>query len=272
MLCLSDLLIPCHLWNWGKKGTFLHCAQKCHWNGFQLPLFPHQTRSWAVEKVWVLHCSSQQGFAATAMRVQEVQIFCQRVCGERLPKVLLSPSLAGQSLGWAGLKLGREPCFPRRSMWCCTFSVPGIQWGQPQPSAQPQSQRSTKTLTWSLTLSQLKGPCGLLSQAELPQHWPSTGLRLCPPPLPLTHPSPYPWESALYHTTCQMLCCWAVLTPILLERADQFSRVTQAVDKAPLRLLTKAQTESVSIASPWVLQATFYYRPWDPEKGETILV
>lgn len=141
-------------------------------NGFQLPLFPHQTQTWAVEEeeeIWLLNCRSQQGFAATAVSVQEVQI-CQRVCGERLPKVLVCPSLAGQSLGWPGLKLGRallsQEVHVVLYLHCSWDSM-----GSPPVSSQPQCQRSTKTLTWSLTLSQLKGLCDFPSQAELLQCW-----------------------------------------------------------------------------------------------------
>lgn len=199
-------------------------------------------RSWAVEeeKVWLLnHTGHSKALQAQlwVCRRGNLDIFYQRIFGTRLPKVScclhpwLDRALVDQVSGWG------EPFFSRRSMWCCTFSVPGIPWGQLQPSAQPPYQRSRKNQTWLLTLSQLKGPCGLLSQAELAQPWTSMAItpRLWPPPHPLTHPFPVSRSpEKVFCTTSPVRCSAAEL----FSQPSFFKEQTSSLLKW-LKLLTK---------------------------------
>lgn len=137
-------------------------------------------------------CSHSRG-SGGAVWTSLIRELAQR--GKRLPKVPLSPSLAGWSLGWPGLELGRALL----SQEVCGSAVPSGFLGFGEVSSSPQHSHSvregTKTLTWSLALNQLKSPCGLLSQAQQPQDWTSTATGLSGCDHLLTHwliLSPYP--------------------------------------------------------------------------------
>lgn len=251
----------------------------------------HRPQSLAVmeQKVWFLNLGLQWGFAATACGSQgSVWTFGKTSLprelvqhGNRLPvgscclHPCLDRALVDQVWSWG------EPCFTRAEE--SIGPVPPVFLGFGGVSANVWHNHGvrggTKTLCMVTDPESVTKSHGLLGRLEqLNRHSLQDYPGLWPPPIlsPSCLDTSFlciqkPWESALYHAACLMLCCSHTHPPLqkfALQRADQFSKVTQVVDKNPLKLLTKFQILSISKASPQVLQGTFYYRPWETKRGK----
>lgn len=200
----------------------------------------------------LLNQRSQQGFAATAGSVQEVQFghLYQRACAE-WEKAAKGPAVS--ILGWTepwltSSESGESPAFPGGPWKCCTFVILGFSGVSSSlcTATVPEKQEGPDVVTDPVKSSMWPPQAGRAAPG-LNTH--RCKARAVTTPHPLTHPFPIsrsPEKSALYLTACHMLCCSAVLTPLLLEGADQFSKVIQVVDRSPLMLLTEAQTQSPS--------------------------
>lgn len=157
------------------------------------------------------------------LRRCSLDISYQRVCAA-WEKAAKGPavSIPGWMEPWlTRSRAGESPAFPGGLWKCCTFRVPGIRWGQLQPSAQPQCQRRHKdpdVVTGPEPVKRSMWPPQPGTAAPgLNIHGHRTRAVTTSSPTDSSFPHiQKPWESALYHTACQMFCCWAVLTPILL--------------------------------------------------------
>lgn len=281
--CVYQILkiFPHHLW---KQIWKLYFSQMCL--EMLLKQLPSPSSSVA-HRTWSPAAMEEEGgfpnrrwrrdFAATAQEVLfghlEKLLHSESLCslGTRCQGVLLSPSLVGQSLGWPAVKLGRAPLpqeVEEAGLWILHLQH---SWGSvgSAPALNHVVREDTNILTLSLTLSQLNSPAGLLSKLQQPQdsRYMATSLSWAVATSVSFTPwrvlSPYPEALRKWFVP---RCLSAVTPPscshthpplqkFALQSADQFSKVTQVVDKNPLKLLTKLQRCSLSV--PWVLQATF---------------
>lgn len=163
----------------------------------------------------------------------------------------LSESLWGRAargpavsiLGWAEPWLtrsqaGESPAFPGGPCG----AVPSVFWDS-VGSAQPHFQRSPQTLTWPLTLSQLKGPCGLLS------HW----LTLPPCPGALRKCSVAQHLSDVLLLSCSHTHPSWKSRAVLQSDSGCWQKSPEVADKSPDRVYQHNQ--SLNSASNFSLQA-----------------